>query len=307
LPHEIEDFTTTSGSEQLIAWVKLPTLSASKDTVIFMYYGHSTIASQQDAANVWDANYLMVQHMAGAAYTNLDDSTSNNNDVTAEGGDPAYDQTGQVYNAVTFDGSGDTVDASDSSSLDITSTFTISTWVNKNTASGTWNGVVFKGGGSNENYYLGYKSGGNFYVGTFNAGYRTLLSDIDSSSTGVWYHVVGTMDTSTNTTNIYIDGVNGGATWQNASLTTPAALIPNDLALHIGSGASTGELFEGTIDEVRVSDTARSAAWVAACYNNQNSPATYQTETGSTTGGQKAGGTSATTLRNAVIRNAVIR
>jgi len=34
-------------------------------------------------------------------------------------------------------------------------------------------------------------------------------------------------------------------------------------------------LFPGIIDEVRISDTARSAAWIKACYENQNSPSTF--------------------------------
>ena len=33
----------------------------------------------------------------------------------------------------------------------------------------------------------------------------------------------------------------------------------------------------GLIDEVRISNTARSADWIATSYNNQNDPASYET------------------------------
>ena len=33
--------------------------------------------------------------------------------------------------------------------------------------------------------------------------------------------------------------------------------------------------FDGTIDEVRVSNASRSAGWILTEYNNQNSPSTF--------------------------------
>lgn len=46
--------------------------------------------------------------------------------------------------------------------------------------------------------------------------------------------------------------------------------------LYIGSNASN-EYFSGSIDEVRVSNIARSADWIATEYNNQSSPSTFYT------------------------------
>ena len=62
LDHEIEKYDPTTG--QLIAWVRIPVLNtktASSDTVIYMYYGNSDVAtSSEDAAGVWDSNYMGV-------------------------------------------------------------------------------------------------------------------------------------------------------------------------------------------------------------------------------------------------------
>ena len=37
----------------------------------------------------------------------------------------------------------------------------------------------------------------------------------------------------------------------------------------------TAQFWNGTIDEVRISSSARSADWIAAEYNNQSSPSTF--------------------------------
>ncbi len=130
LSHEIEKYDNTTG--QLIAWVKVPTLSTSADTDIYVYYGNASSTDQWDPTNVWDSNYVLVQHMNGTSYTALDDSTSNNNDVTAETGDPTYGSTGKIGAAVDFDGN-DYVSMADSASLSsFTSAMTIQFWAKPN-------------------------------------------------------------------------------------------------------------------------------------------------------------------------------
>ncbi len=39
LDHEIEIFETSGGSEELVIWVRIPFLSSSVNTEIYMYYG----------------------------------------------------------------------------------------------------------------------------------------------------------------------------------------------------------------------------------------------------------------------------
>ena len=53
LSHEIESYNSSTGA--LVAWVKVPTLSTSADTVLYMYYGNSGATNQQDATGVWDS------------------------------------------------------------------------------------------------------------------------------------------------------------------------------------------------------------------------------------------------------------
>ncbi|MDD3190954.1 MAG: DUF2341 domain-containing protein, partial [Candidatus Pacebacteria bacterium] len=85
LSHEIEEYDASSG--KLVAWVKIPELSYEADTKIYVYYGNSSAADQQDTENVWDSNYKMVQHLneapANGTSGGHQDSTSNGVDGTS--------------------------------------------------------------------------------------------------------------------------------------------------------------------------------------------------------------------------------
>lgn len=85
LSHEIDYYDRTT--KELDAWVKVPSLSASDDTTLYMYYGNvdPNCPNQEDAENVWSEDYVMVQHLqettrGGGTFDDHLDSTSNHND-----------------------------------------------------------------------------------------------------------------------------------------------------------------------------------------------------------------------------------
>ena len=67
---------------------------------------------------------------------------------------------------------------------------------------------------------------------------------------------------------LFVDGVSRGTT---ATITTQATSIT------FGARNSRDTFFTGKIDEVRISNVARSAGWITTEYNNQNSPSTFYT------------------------------
>ncbi|MCK5413627.1 MAG: DUF2341 domain-containing protein, partial [Candidatus Pacebacteria bacterium] len=139
LSHEIEKYNNVTGEIQ--TWVKIPTLSSSADTVIYMYYGNASIANQWDTNSVWDTNHKMVQHLqedpSGSA-PQMTDSTSNSNDGTSSGTMTTGDQvTGKIDGSLNFDGTDDKITVSDDAVLDITDTITLSAWVNVSADIGT--------------------------------------------------------------------------------------------------------------------------------------------------------------------------
>src|SRR5262249_27583209 len=88
-----------------------PPLSTTADTVLYVYYGNTTAANQQNRAGVWDSNYVGVWHLnegtAPAA-----DSTANNKNAAIWTGGPAFGGAGQIGNSVGFNGVGDSLKAS---------------------------------------------------------------------------------------------------------------------------------------------------------------------------------------------------
>jgi len=150
LSHEIEKYTSSTG--ELVAWVKIPTLSSSTDTTIYLYYGNASASNQQDAENVWDSNYVMVQHLNESPANTVAghyDSTSHNNTGTPYNfngtSTSTTSGTGKVDGADVFDGTDDYVDAGNDSSLAVTDAITIEAWVNLNEISTTsWQAFVVK-------------------------------------------------------------------------------------------------------------------------------------------------------------------
>ena len=100
LDHELESYNPTTGTT--VAWVRLPSLSASVDTTIYIYYGNAAAPDQQNKTGVWDSNYAMVQHFGDGVTLNATDSTVNGSNGTING---ATAVAGQMGGAASLNGS----------------------------------------------------------------------------------------------------------------------------------------------------------------------------------------------------------
>ncbi len=56
---------------------------------------------------------------------------------------------------------------------------------------------------------------------------------------------------------------------------TPGRISDGNSEVMIGNRGDLARTFDGTIDEVRISDTARSAGWIKTCYYNQKESSTF--------------------------------
>ena len=118
--------------------------------------------------------------------------------------------------------------------------------------------IVWKG--CRDGYCLS-KDGGSGADSLF--GISGLINDkrLTVSTGWGWHHVVLTYDRSD--MRLYVDGM------EQASMAYTAAISTNAENLKIG------DKVDGTIDEVRISNPVRDAAWIEACYSNQSSPSTF--------------------------------
>jgi hypothetical protein len=277
LSHEIETYASSTG--QLVAWVKIPTLSATADTVIYMYYGNASASDQQDIAGTWDSNTKLVYHMDDLTTSTVDDSTSNGNDGTKRAAGGPAETAALVASGQQFTSSNhDYIDGGTASSLDV-SDFTVSGWM-KFAGTGTVTGfqsLIWKGDGNSDstfNYFLETNNAGNIRVGyAVSNGFKTLDSTTALQG-GAWYYFTGTYATATHTLSLYVNGQlenSAVEAFDPASVTSPLVVG----ACSSNSGTPTCDNMNGTIDEVHVSDVARSAGWIATEYNNQSNPSAF--------------------------------
>lgn len=267
LAHEIEYFNGTTG--ELKAWIKVPDLSSTVNTTIYMYYDNSTSTNQQNATSVWDSNYRLVQHLDETSGTSIGDSTSNSNPGSKlSSGNPAS-TTGQIDGAQDF--SSDNITVPDHNSLDLTSAGTVSYWFNADTLQDTL--PIYKnntGTGEAANYFCINYSDASLACGIGNGSTNNFVSETSAYSATEFKYVVLTWNGTT--MKLYLNGSEVDSQPQTISATA------NTSPLYIGQFSDPGVIFfDGKLDEIRLSGTNRSAEWVQTEYNNQSSPTTFFT------------------------------
>ncbi|MHA2245220.1 MAG: DUF2341 domain-containing protein, partial [Candidatus Hodarchaeales archaeon] len=260
LPHEIEYFYQGGSSGQLIAWVKVPLLFSSEDTVISMYYSDintNQLTNQEHPEDVWDSNYLGVWHLSEDPTGTIYDSTSNNNDAISYGSMASNDQvSGQISGSLDFDGTDDYISWTTAMSR---TTGTYSWWMYANSVTGERNYIA--NGAYRERISL-WDDVVKIETDTDDEYFEF---DQSSISANTWTHIVFVR--SGDVGNIYINGYNvQQVTETGADFLTVSC---------IGGTSDATRMVDGIIDEVHISSTASSADRILAEFENQESPNTF--------------------------------
>jgi hypothetical protein len=268
LSHEIEYFDHNSGT--LYAWVKVPSVTSSGDTTIYMYYGNSAAASQQNAADVWSNGYVAVWHLdeTSGGSGAIKDSTGYMNGTDL--GSPILGDPGRINKAVRFDGNNRVIriDNSVTGRLDFTGgPFTISEWFTHPSSQNTH--TVGKRDDSNDQYQLGLGTNPDVF---FRAGGNNAWGDTLSYST--WYYYAAVVDAS-GSSSLYKNGALDAWDGGTPPSTYPHAACDVSIGARWTTEPSTTVRFIGTIDEVHISNVVRLQDWLTTEYNNQNSPGTF--------------------------------
>jgi RHS repeat-associated protein len=267
LDHELEEYNPQTG--QVIAWVRIPTLSHTADTVLYMFYGNPSIGTpQQNPTGVWDSNFGGVWHLGGnGPVPSTADSTANANLGTVVGS--VSETSGEIGNGTALSGGSNYIDAGNSPSVLPSHTGTFSVWVNYN-AFNNWTTPMGNGNTGNDTngaMFWNY-SGGQLRFEVAGANGLDRASG-PTLATGQWYYLTGSWDGSN--VNLYTNG----ALVQSVTQTTDAR--PDyHLTLGVdGALSGSGDYLNGILEEARVSGIARSADWIATEYSNQSSPSAF--------------------------------
>jgi hypothetical protein len=274
IPYEREKYT--SGTGALVAWVQVPTLSVNR--VIYMYYGNSSATDQQQRTGTWDANYKLIYHLGDAGPTYAYDATSNNNTGTQSGG-VTFGATGQIDKATTYGANLRGISAGSAPGIGGTNSFTYEVWIYVKTYTNMTNMTSING-----SYFLDRTTGTTPFVDLVPCGgkYGFYLRYDDATFpagpnagnivVNTWQHVVMVRDYSNNLFRLYVNGTQTAtiASTSGKALTPPAP----KLGCH-QSFPDQQRYLDGSLDEFRISNVARSADWIKAEYNNQSSPSTF--------------------------------
>ena len=264
LDHQIEYYDGAAG--EYVAWVRIPSLSNSTDTDIYIYYGNCSIAGDPSTTDVWNTDFDAVYNL----HDDFNDATVNVNTGTNTGStdaSPALIGDGQTFGP-TLDN--DRVEVPTASLL--ASQGTVSAWVNTSSFS------------ANHQYIFGHTtvSAFNDRIQLYTNDATGLLDlglgddhnldvnffDMDPSQ---WYYVVLTYD-GTNYV-VYVDGTSAtSGTYTGLTALHSFADIGND-----GLATARNEAWVGDIDHVRLSNEVFGASWIQTEYNNQRDGSTFYT------------------------------
>jgi hypothetical protein len=275
LSHEIESF---SGGT-LVAWVKVPRLISSSDTVLYMYFGNPEAGNQQDGTGVWDAQYRGVWHLKEKTASPRLDSTGNSNHLADVHG-VALAPGGRIGGAAAFTAAGSqrlSISDASQTGLDISGPLTLEAWVwTDRVNSGPYYFMEKAKGSCSEGdppYYFRLNDGTSgserenaLVTGTCNGAGSGINGPVISISAGTWNHLSAVYDGSA--IRVYRNGA------QTAYRAYRSGIFNSDGDFNLG-GRKTTQFFDGLLDEVRISSTARSPGWIATEYANQNSPSTF--------------------------------
>jgi hypothetical protein len=262
-----------TNGETMELWVKVPTVSSSTDTVIYIYYGNSS-ASETNDTDVWDSDFVGVWHMDDA----LTDSTSNGNNGTKHGlSQFPTEATGKIGKAQSFSNTnGEYIDVGSDSSLNPMGAITLECWAKIDIRSCN-DGLISRGGLGN--------SWGSYQMCLYDEDIWASLNDHAAASRANtdlpsgesnWHHYMATYDRTLPSANvrIYIDGTLEG--WCTGAYTTLLDYDDETDKTYLGNFyGDLGYQLDGSLDEVRISKTVRQATWIRTQYNNQNSPSTF--------------------------------
>ena len=197
------------------------------------------------------------------------DTSGNNYHATPHNGTST--SLGRICSAGSFDGSNDYV--SIPSFPNLTTSFTISAWINPNAINNDQR--IFVDDESNSGgFAFSLGDGGDGRLRFFSRNVNPII--LDSSpviSAGNWYHVVAVHDSINKTRQIFVNGadVTGGPQTYTGTWSSDNGLASiggeTDGA---GSEASAQWRFDGLIDEVKVYYRALSAAEISSYYTNPN-------------------------------------
>ncbi len=273
LDQELEHYDPSTG--EIVLWVRYPSLSATTDSEIHLYFGNSSVSSDPSSSNTWSSEYNGVYHFDG----NTDDATGVY-DASRNGTSTANNAL--IGKGEDFDGNNDFLTINEDA-IPSDGGWTISMWVRFNSG-GADRQYMFdmRIGNGNDEFSLRYDDDDEeirwrYMDEDWNRSRSEIEEDAELDD-GQWYHMVAIGEWRGRTQELYIDGQRIGNDNSRASA-SPSRPRPFIIGADQSNGSSSNiqvrNEFDGIMDEVRILNTQLSAAWIETEYNNQSDPGSF--------------------------------
>ena len=228
-----------------------------------MYYSNpsATEPAENDTygrENVWDDNFVMVQHLQETPTGTTYDSTNNSNNGTTSEMYSANQVAGQIGKALDFDGSNDYVSVAENDSLNEFSSMTIGVWIKTISQSyGNEDNIVDRRDRNlgEYSYQICYDSASNeldfsIYTSATKAAKNSVLIEDEN-----WHYISAVYNSTIGY--VYLNNVLLPVTFNTTGIITQSD-SPFVIGRRNGVHDAGLDYFNGQIDEVRISNTARS-------------------------------------------------
>ncbi len=262
--HEIESWDPSGTS---FIWVRVPSLTAQSKLRLWWGKSGESASSTTARAATWSNSFGGVWHLNQSLGFQTDSSP---NALPGTSTAMADASTSVIPKAATLNGTTSIVTIPNASALNPTF-ISVEAWI-KTTSTGLCSILSKDRTTTTAGRVWQFRvNAGKVEFIPFNATTNANLVSTAVVNDGQFHHVCGTWDGST--VQVYVDGVPSGSAAFSGSLRTGQTN-----AAFIGRmETASPNFFPGTLDEVRLSQTARSANWVKASYDNQKPASTFLT------------------------------
>ena len=276
LDYERERFD--KGSQVAEIWVEIPSISSGSDTTFYMFYGNTDCVDGQDIEHTWDGgtdasplnNYIGVWHLNETGAT-VYDSTLNSYDGSVTGASP--NSSSYIAGGYDFVREPDTdyIEMSGTANTLQLTDFTAEAWIkipDSSIPDDYYTVTQSLYCDDNESWAInvaddpGYEDKARFTTKESGTQTRVFGSVVTDNQ---WHYLAG-VRTATQLL-IYVDD----SPANSAADQRAGQVIQSSANIAIGSAVcATTDDYNGTIDEVRISNIERSAAWIKASYHSSN-------------------------------------
>lgn len=241
--------------------------TSATNYVMYVLWGNAAVTTDQsNPTAVWDANFQLIAHVPDGTTLSLADSTTHN--IGTNSGATAG--VGEIDGAVHFDAVSQFINYGAGSDLNITGDITMECWINPSTTS--INVIIARMNGLTQtNGYQFYLNGNSIVCEYRNASATPDFITTNNAITGnVWSHVA--CKRTSGTMKVLVNGVDPGIFASRNQGTSTTGSVTD--TFFVGKNAG-GFFWGGTIDEMRMSNIARSDNWLITGFNSQGSPNTF--------------------------------